>query len=38
VDELRDVDLRLTTLANLNHLEDYFAALSAAGFPVPGDS
>jgi molybdopterin-guanine dinucleotide biosynthesis protein A len=38
VDELRDVDLRLTTLANLNHLEDYFAALSAAGFPVPRDS
>jgi molybdopterin-guanine dinucleotide biosynthesis protein A len=38
VDELREVDPLLTTLANLNHEEDYFAALSSAGFPVPGDS
>jgi molybdopterin-guanine dinucleotide biosynthesis protein A len=38
VDELRQVDPQLSTLANLNHEQDYFAALSAAGFPVPGDS
>jgi molybdenum cofactor guanylyltransferase len=34
VDELRDVDPQLSTLANLNHEEDYLAALSAAGFDV----
>jgi molybdopterin-guanine dinucleotide biosynthesis protein A len=38
VDELRDVDPKLTTLANLNNEEAYFAALTAAGFPVPRES
>ncbi len=32
VDELRDIDPRLISLTNLNHHEDYLAALSAAGF------
>jgi molybdenum cofactor guanylyltransferase len=32
VDELRDVDPQLATLQNLNHPEDYRAALRAAGF------
>jgi molybdopterin-guanine dinucleotide biosynthesis protein A len=35
VNELRAVDPQLSTLANLNYEEDYLAALSAAGFPVP---
>ena len=34
VNELRSVDPQLLTLENLNHPEDYFAALSAAGFAV----
>jgi molybdopterin-guanine dinucleotide biosynthesis protein A len=38
VDRLRDVDPQLSTLANLNHEEDYIAALSEGGFPVPRDS
>ena len=33
VDELREVDPQLATLENLNHPEDYRAALAAAGFP-----
>ena len=32
VDELRDIDPGLISLTNLNHQEDYLAALSAAGF------
>ena len=32
VEELRDVDPRLSTLENLNHERDYQAALRAAGF------
>jgi molybdopterin-guanine dinucleotide biosynthesis protein A len=32
VDELRQVDPELLTLANLNRPEDYFAALARAGF------
>jgi molybdopterin-guanine dinucleotide biosynthesis protein A len=32
VDELRSVDPQLSTLENLNHPEDYQAALAAAGF------
>ena len=35
VDELRDVDPQLSTLANLNYEQDYFAALATAGFTVP---
>lgn len=31
VDQLRDVDPQLDTLRNLNHPNDYFAALAAAG-------
>jgi molybdopterin-guanine dinucleotide biosynthesis protein A len=38
VDELRDVDPQLSTLANLNYEEDYMAALRAAGFAVPRES
>jgi molybdopterin-guanine dinucleotide biosynthesis protein A len=34
-DLLRDVDPQLHTLANVNTAEDYRAALSAAGYPVP---
>jgi molybdopterin-guanine dinucleotide biosynthesis protein A len=36
-DELRDVDLRLGTLRNLNTPEDYRAALAEAGFDATGD-
>jgi molybdopterin-guanine dinucleotide biosynthesis protein A len=32
VDDLRDVDPELQTLANLNHPQDYLTALSKAGF------
>ncbi len=32
VDDLRSVDRQLATLENLNHHEDYLAALAAAGF------
>jgi len=32
VDELRDVDAELQTLINLNHPDDYEAALRSAGF------
>lgn len=32
VEELRSVDPRLATLENLNHPQDYLAALAAAGF------
>jgi molybdopterin-guanine dinucleotide biosynthesis protein A len=35
VDELRAVDPQLATLQNLNYIEDYHAALSAAGFAPP---
>jgi molybdopterin-guanine dinucleotide biosynthesis protein A len=35
VDELRSVDPLLSTLQNLNHPEDYAAALTSAGFVVP---
>ena len=35
VDELKSVDPGLTTLMNLNHPEDYLAALKAAGFNPP---
>jgi molybdenum cofactor guanylyltransferase len=34
VDELRAVDPRLATLENLNHEQDYLAALAAAGLAV----
>ena len=34
VDELRDADPQLTTLRNLNHPQDYFSALAAAGLTV----
>ncbi len=37
VDELRDVDPELLTLANLNRPEDYLAALKRAGFTAPAD-
>jgi molybdopterin-guanine dinucleotide biosynthesis protein A len=33
-DELRNVDPQLATLRNLNHPEDYLAALAEAGFDV----
>jgi molybdopterin-guanine dinucleotide biosynthesis protein A len=37
VDDLRAVDPQLLTLQNLNYLQDYLAALTAAGFtPPPG--
>jgi molybdopterin-guanine dinucleotide biosynthesis protein A len=35
VEELRTSDFELSTLANLNRPDDYFAALQAAGFGVP---
>ena len=35
VEELRSVDPQLSTLENLNHPEDYRAALVAAGFAEP---
>lgn len=35
VDELREVDPELATLANLNRTEDYLRAVAAAGFTVP---
>jgi molybdopterin-guanine dinucleotide biosynthesis protein A len=38
VDELRDVDPRLSTLQNLNCQEDYFAALATAGFAGSPDA
>jgi molybdopterin-guanine dinucleotide biosynthesis protein A len=38
VDELRAVDPRLSTLENLNHQQDYLAALTAAGFAVSPDA
>lgn len=34
VDSLREVDPQLATLENLNHPEDYVAALRAAGYPT----
>jgi molybdopterin-guanine dinucleotide biosynthesis protein A len=34
IDELRAVDPELSTLENLNHPQDYFAALAAAGFEI----
>jgi molybdopterin-guanine dinucleotide biosynthesis protein A len=37
VDELRGVDPELMTLRNLNSLEDYCAALVAAGFEAPAN-
>jgi molybdenum cofactor guanylyltransferase len=37
VDELRGVDPQLSTLENLNHEQDYFAALRVAGFSAPTD-
>jgi molybdopterin-guanine dinucleotide biosynthesis protein A len=37
VDELRSVDPGLLTLENLNHWDDYVAALAAAGVGAPGD-
>lgn len=37
VDDLRAVDPQLSTLENLNHLQDYVSALAAAGFAAsPG--
>ncbi len=36
VDDLRNIDPQLATLENLNHLDDYLAALAAAGFSAPG--
>ena len=38
VDELRDVDPQLSTLANLNYEQDYITALATAGFAVPRES
>ena len=38
VDELRAIDPELSTLENLNYEEDYFAALSAAGYTAPSDA
>lgn len=35
VEELREVDPELRTLANLNHPGDYLAALQVAGFTIP---
>lgn len=35
--ELLDVDPQLNTLKNLNHPEDYLAALAEAGFAAPPD-
>ncbi len=35
VDEMRDVDPQLATLENLNHYDDYLAALAAAGLVAP---
>jgi molybdenum cofactor guanylyltransferase len=35
--ELVDVDPELNTLKNLNHPEDYFAALEQAGFTAPAE-
>ena len=38
VDDLRDVDPRLSTLANLNYEQDYISALTSAGFAVSPDA
>jgi molybdopterin-guanine dinucleotide biosynthesis protein A len=38
VDDLRAVDPQLSTLENLNYEQDYFRALTAAGFAVPPDA
>jgi molybdopterin-guanine dinucleotide biosynthesis protein A len=38
VDDLRSTDPELSTLENLNYEEDYFAALSAAGYTTPSDA
>ena len=38
VDELRAIDPKLSTLENLNYEEDYFAALSVAGYTAPSDA
>jgi molybdenum cofactor guanylyltransferase len=38
VDDLRDVDPQLATLENLNHFDDYLAALATAGFNAPGET
>jgi molybdopterin-guanine dinucleotide biosynthesis protein A len=37
VNELRTVDANLSTLENLNYEEDYFSALSTAGYAAPRD-
>jgi molybdopterin-guanine dinucleotide biosynthesis protein A len=37
VDELLDVDPELRSLMNLNHPDDYVAALQAEGMPVPAE-
>ncbi len=37
LDTLRAADPELTSLRNLNHWEDYVAALACAGLPPPGD-
>jgi molybdenum cofactor guanylyltransferase len=37
-DDLRDVDPQLATLKNLNHYDDYLAALAAAGFEAPTET
>lgn len=38
VEELRPFDPELSTLANLNHPDEYLAALAAAGFETPAGS
>src|SRR6476620_2366053 len=38
VDDLRDVDPNLDTLENLNHYDDYLAALASAGFARPEET
>lgn len=38
VDDLRAVDPQLSSLENLNYQQDYFSALTTAGFAVPPDA
>jgi molybdopterin-guanine dinucleotide biosynthesis protein A len=38
VDDLRDVDPQLATLENLNHYDDYLAALAAAGLAATDET
>lgn len=38
VDDLRAIDPQLSTLENLNYQQDYFSALTTAGFPVSPDA